>query len=73
MTLEDVANATGGRLTPSMIGSYEQGAEPGISRYIILCLALGVCLTDLLPDDVADMIGKRINLDRITSSMETRR
>jgi len=67
MTLEDVAAATGGRLTSSMIGSYELGAEPGISRYIVLCLALGVCLTDLLPPEVAEMIGKRINIDKLNT------
>ena len=69
LTLEDVALMTGGRLTSSMLGSYEQGAEPGISRYIILCLALGVCLTDLLPPDVAEMIGKRINTDKLNNSI----
>lgn len=69
MTLEDVAAASGGRLTSSMIGSYEFGAEPGISRYIVLCLALGVCLTDLLPKEVTDMIGKRINVEKISSIM----
>jgi hypothetical protein len=47
-------------LTTSQVWHYENGQEPGISRYIALCVALGVPLESLLPLEVQRLLAGQI-------------
>lgn len=43
----------GYRITPEMIREYEMGMEPRLSKAILLCVALDVPLSTLLPERAA--------------------
>lgn len=60
MTLDDAEAAACGLVSASLWGSYEGGVEPGVRRYVAVCLALGVGPTDLLPKDVCALFGSRL-------------
>lgn len=57
LNLSQLANRTNGRLTPGMISLYESGRmEPRLSKFLIICWALGLSPEVLIPPGAGDVV-----------------
>ncbi len=60
LTQEEAAGRTDGILTAAMWSCYEVGkSEPRLSKYLSICMALGVKITDLVPEDAMVVVRDR--------------
>lgn len=60
LSQRQVADRTGGMLTPNLISLYESGTEPRLSRFLAVCLAIGVHPIDVLPADLLHLTPEQI-------------
>jgi transcriptional regulator with XRE-family HTH domain len=70
-TQDDVVQAAGGIFNCSMLSSYELGkALPSLPRYIALCMALGLPLYDLIPDNVREALKKPLDIKNLAKILD---
>lgn len=72
LSLDRVAERTGGRLSGSQISGYERGTEPGLSKIVWLASALKVDLLDLIPSDVRKLVERRAPMEKLSQAMAGR-
>lgn len=69
-TLSEASTRTGLTVSPSLWVRYEGGTEPGVTKFFLIAMTLGIDPFELLPQEIRALLGKEDGALRLAEMLK---